>query len=158
MMGVLTKIKERNFKMVTRTVTAKAEEKSIRLDDHIPPPGHSTFVKKKVCLGGEVSAQLISIGGVRMQDGQTWQTASCIMSRTIKVNEDGLTLGDLSHLKSFQLTSSHKNRTTKGSVLPNLTNSASVDLSDEIYDSLDIVMYGGQFVDKITTSGEVLTI
>ena len=67
-------------------------------------------------------------------------------------------LGDLSHLKSFQLTSSHKNRTTKGSVLPNLTNSASVDLSDEIYDSLDIVMYGGQFVDKITTSGEVITI
>ena len=77
-----------------------------------------------------------------MAIGHTWQTASCMMSRTVKVNEDGLTLGDLTHLKSFQLTSSHKNRTTKVSVLPNL----------------DIVMYGGQFVDKIITSGEVITI
>lgn len=157
MLGSLVKIKERNFKLVTRTVTSKSEEQSIKDDNHIPPPGHLTFVKNKVWGGGEVSAQLISIGGTRMEDGRTWNMASTLMSRTVKITDDGLNLGSLSCLKSFQITAQHKNRTTKGSVVPNLTNAAGVDLDNEVFDRMNVVMYGGQYADRIVTSGEIVT-
>lgn len=158
MLGSLVKIKERNLKLVTRTVTAKSEEQSISNDDYIPPPGHLTFVKNRLLRGGDVSAQLISLGGTRMEDGRTWNNASTLMSRTVKISGDGLDLGNLTNLKSFQVTAEHKKKTTKGSVIPMLTNAAAVDLSEEISDQISVVMYGGQYVDRIVTCGEIVTI
>ena len=86
------------------------------------------FLKNAAIVGNNVKGQMVSLGGVRMQDGCTWKTASTLVSRTIKITDDCLDLGQLSTLKSFQITSSHNNRTTSGSVIPLLTNAATVDL------------------------------
>ena len=158
MYGSMIKIKERKQRLVTHTVTAKAEEMSIKDDEYVPPSGHLSFVKNKRVLGSKVSAQILTVGGARMEDGRTWKTASTLMSRTIEIDDEGLNLGELTHLKSLQLTASHKNKTTKGSVLPCLTNSAGVDLSSPVFDSLNIVIYGGQSTDRIVTCDEVITI
>ena len=143
MFGSMIKIKERKQKMLTRTVTAKAEEISIKDDEYVPPSGHLSFVKNRSVVGSKAKAQILTVGGARREDGRTWKTASTIMSRTIEIDNDGLNLGELTHLKSIQLTSSHKNKTTKGSVLPCLTNSAGVDLSSPVFDELDIIIYEG---------------
>ena len=158
MFGSMIKIKERKQKMLTRTVTAKAEEISIKDDEYVPPSGHLSFVKNRSVVGSKAKAQILTVGGARMEDGRTWKTASTIMSRTIEIDNDRLNLGELTHLKSIQLTSSHKNKTTKGSVLPCLTNSAGVDLSSPVFDELDIIIYGGQFTDRVVTSDDVITI
>ena len=60
-------------------------------------------------------------------------------------------------MKSFQITSEHNKKTSKGSVTPILTNAAAIDLIDETSNEISIVMYGGQFADIIVTSGEVVT-
>ena len=158
MFGSMIKIKERNLKVVTRTVTAKSEEKSLKDDDFMSPAGHLMFVKNIRSLGGNVRAQLISIGGARMEDGRTWGFANTLISRILKIEDDGLDLGQLTYLKSFQLTSSHNNKTTKGSVIPCLTNSAGVDLDSVAFDNINLILYGGQFTDKIITSDEIINI
>ena len=76
----------------------------------------------------------------------------------MKIEDDGLDLGQLTYLKSFQLTSSHNNKTTKGSVIPCLTNSAGVDLDSVAFDNINLILYGGQFTDKIITSDEIINI
>lgn len=154
----MIKIKERRHQLVTRTVTVKSEDRSIKDDDYVSPAGHLTFVKNRTTNGEEVSAQLLSVGGARMEDGRTWSTASTLMSRTILISRESLELGELTHLRSFQLTSSHNNRTTKGSVVPCLTNAAGVDLESPVFDTLNIIIYGGQYTDKIVTSDDVVTI
>ena len=79
------------------------------------------FLKNAVIVGDNVKGQMVSLGGVRMQDGRTWKTASTLTSRTIDITDDCLDLGQLTTLKSFQITSSHNNKTTLGSVIPLLT-------------------------------------
>lgn len=158
MMGSFLKIKERNLKLVTRTVTAKAEEQNIKDDNYIPTSGHLMFLKNKVVDGEDLRAQMISLGGVRMSEGRTWSMASTLMSRTLEITDDGLTLGDLTTLKSFQVTASHKNKTSKGSVTPNLMNATAVDLESDESFLMKVVIYGGQFTDAIVTSDEVITI
>ena len=59
-----------------------------------------------------------------MEDRRTWNTASALMSRTLEITDDTLDLGELTILKSTQTTASHKNKTTKGSVIPGLINAA----------------------------------
>ena len=109
-------------------------------------------------LNDHVSAQLFSLGGTRMEDVCSWGFSSTIMSRTLQITGNGLELGNLTHLKSFQAASSHKNRTTKDNVIPNLLNAGGVDLNSEMFVSLDIVLYGGQFADRIVTSDEIMAI
>lgn len=158
MLGAFVKIKEQQIKLVTRTVTSKSEQKNITDDNYIPPSGHMMFIKNKLVNGSDVCAQLVSLGGAKMADGRTWSMASSLMSRTVEISEDGLNLGNLTVLKSFQITASHKNRTSKGSVTPNLMNAAGVDLEPEESSIMNLVIYGGQFTDKVVTSDEVITI
>ena len=158
MLGTFVKIKERINKMVTRTVTTKAEEQNIKDDNYISPSGHMMFLKNKVVDGPNISAQLVGLGGARMSDGRTWSMASTLMSRTIDISGDDLELGDLTVMKSFQITSSHKNKTCMGSVTPNLINAGATDLEPEESFLLRVVIYGGQFTDKIVTSDEVILI
>ena len=61
-------------------------------------------------------------------------------------------------MKSTQTTASHKNKTTKGSVIPGLINAAAVDLEYETLDNMKVVIYGGQFVDRIVTSDQIFVI
>ena len=119
------------MKLMTRTVTGKAEEASIQDDNYIPPPGHVMFLKNKSVDGNNLIGQMISLGGVRMEDGRTWSLANNLMSRTIKISENCLELGDIAMLKSFQITASHKTKTSKGSVTPALLNAGAVDLEPE---------------------------
>ena len=80
MFGSFVKLKERNLKLVTRTVTAKAEEQNVKDDNYIPPPGHVMFIKNKLVSGTDVRAQLISLGGTRMEDGRTWGMSNTLMN------------------------------------------------------------------------------
>ena len=116
------------------------------------------FLKNAVIVGDNVKGQMVSLGGVRMQDGRTWKTASTLTSRTIDITDDCLDLGQLTTLKSFQITSSHNNKTTLGSVIPLLTNAAAVDLQSSAFDDLEVILYGGQYCDRVVTSNEVITI
>ena len=95
MFGSFIKIKEKNFKLVTRTVSTKAEEQNIKDDNFIPSSGHAMWLKKKVLIGRNVVGQCISLGGYRMEDGRTWNTASALMSRTLEITDDTLDLGEL---------------------------------------------------------------
>ena len=158
MIGSFVKIKERHLKMITRTVTSKAEEQNVKEDNYISPSGHLMFVKNKHIEEDSLRAQLVSLGGARMSDSRTWSMASTLMSRTLKISEDGLVLGDLTVLKSFQITSSHKNKTSKGSVTPNLINAGAVDLEPEESFLMNVIIYGGQFTDKVVTSDDIISI
>ena len=146
------------MKLMTRTVTGKAEEASIQDDNYIPPPGHVMFLKNKSVDGNNLIGQMISLGGVRMEDGRTWSLANNLMSRTIKISENCLELGDIAMLKSFQITASHKSKTSKGSVTPALLNAGTVDLEPDTSFLLRIVLYGGQYTDRVTTSDDIVTI
>ena len=158
MLGSFVKVKERQMKMVTRTVTGKAEEASIQDDSHIAPPGHVMFLKNKNVDGDNITGQMINLGGVRMEDGRTWSMSNNLMSRTIDINENRLELGDLTMLKSFQITASHKSKTSKGSVTPALLNAGAVDLEAETSFLLDVILYGGQYTDRVITSDDIIRI
>ena len=45
--------------------------------------------------GTDVRAQLISLGGTKMEDGRTWGMSNTLMSRTVDISEDALELGEL---------------------------------------------------------------
>ena len=111
MFGSFIKLKEKTFKLVTRTVTTKSEEQNVKQDNFIPASGHLMFLKNKSVCGRDVSGQLISIGGTRMTDGRTWNIASSLMSRTLEVKDNSLELGELTSLKPLHKTASHKNKT-----------------------------------------------
>ena len=79
MFGSMIKIKERNLKVVTRTVKAKSEENSLKDDDFMSPAGHLMFVKNVTIVGGNVRAQLISLGEARMEEDCTWGFANTLI-------------------------------------------------------------------------------
>ena len=81
-----------------------------------------------------------------------------LLQELIDITDDCLDLGQLTTLKSFQITSSHNNKTTLGSVIPLLTNAAAVDLQSSAFDDLEVILYGGQYCDRVVTSDEVITI
>ena len=66
MLGSFVKIKERIFKLKTRTVTTKAEEQNVKDDNFISPSGHLMFVKRReiVCSDVSVSSRDIFINFV----------------------------------------------------------------------------------------------
>ena len=72
--------------------------------------------------------------------------------------ENNVELGPVSILKSVQITASHKNKTCRGSVTPKLTNSAYVDMKASSSEEMELIIYGGQKVDLIRSSNEVIVI
>ena len=110
------------------------------------------FLKNHIITDTEVSGQLVSLGGTKMEDGRTWGSSQDLMSRTFSISNENIELGNLTSLKSFQVTSSHKNRTCSGSSIPRLTNAASCDLEPPESNTLRVIMYGGQSVDTGLTS------
>ena len=116
------------------------------------------FLKSRVSENTSLSAQLISVGGTKMEDGRTWSHSQDLMSRMIQITDTSLELGKLTHLKSFQVTSSHKNKTCTGSSTPRLMNAASCDLEPSESTSLRSILYGGQSVDSGLTSNEIVMI
>ena len=105
-----------------------------------------------------MSAQLISVGGTKMEDGKTWGHSQNLMSRTLKITDTSLELGNLTHLKSFAVTASHKNKTSSGSSTPRLMNAASCDLAPPESTGLKSILHGGQSVDSGLTSDEIVLI
>ena len=64
--------------------TDKAEEKLLDDDQYIPPPGQLAFVKGLRSHGDQSSAQIVSIGGSRMDEVRTWGHASELFSRSLE--------------------------------------------------------------------------
>ena len=60
-------------------------------------------------------------------------------------------------INSFQITSSNE-RTTKGSVIQQLTTPAYVDLEPQGSSNIHLVIFGGQSVDKYITSDDLVVI
>ena len=116
------------------------------------------FLKNHDSTPDEVSGQLISLGGTRMEDGRTWGYSQDLMSRTFKISDSNIVLDKLTSLKTFQVTSSHKNSTSKGSSTPGLTNAAFCDLEPPTSNIIRAIVYGGQKVDTGLTSDEVIKI
>ena len=116
------------------------------------------FLKNHQVQGSEVSGQLISLGGTKMEDGRTWGSSQDLMSRSFKITNSSIDLGKLSTLKSFQITASHKNRTSSGSSTPRLMNAAACDLENETSTEIKAILYGGQSVDNALTSDEIVLI
>ena len=110
------------------------------------------FLKNHDSTPDEVSGQLISLGGTRMEDGRTWGYSQDLMSRTFKISDSNIVLDKLTSLKTFQVTSSHKNSTSKGSSTPGLTNAAFCDLEPPTSNIIRAIVYGGQKVDTGLTS------
>ena len=104
----------------------------------------------------KISFNLVSMSGVRMEDGRTWSNSSKIFSRKIVLKNDGFET-ELKVLNSFEVTSSNE-KTAKGSVIPQLTNPAYVDLEPPESANLHLVIFGGQAVDKYTTSDDLIII
>ena len=77
---------------------------------------------------------------------------SFIMARTLEIKDGSLELGDLTGLKPFQITASHKNKRARASVIHNLMNAAGIDLESEMFDHKKVSIYGRQFADGIITS------
>ena len=113
-------------KSTAQTVTMKSEEKSIADGGYISPPGHLSTIKYVQKIENNISFNLVSMSGVRMEDGRTWSNSSKIFSRKIILKNDGFET-ELKVLNSFEVTSSNE-KTAKGSVIPQLTNPAYVDL------------------------------
>ena len=116
------------------------------------------FLKNHVVNEGEVSGQCISLGGTKMEEGRTWGSSQDLMSRNFKISNSSLEMEKLSSLKSFQIPSSHKNRTCSGSSTPRLMNAAAIDLEPTNLSHLRVVMYGGQSADTGLTSDEIVVI
>ena len=116
------------------------------------------FFKKFKTDGVEVCGQMLSLGGTKMEEGRTWGQSQDLMSRTIRLTNSSLEVGKLSHLKSFHVTSSHKNRTSSGSSTPRLMNAASCDLEPQESSEIRAVIYGGHLVDTGLTSDEIVVI
>ena len=116
------------------------------------------FLKNHQTVNSEVSGQLISIGGTKMEDGRTWSHSQVLFSRGFQVTNSGINLEKLTHLKSFQVTSSHKNKTSSGSSTPRLMNAAFCDLETPESSEIKAVIYGGQSVDSGLTSDEIVII
>ena len=120
--------------------------------------GHAMFLKNHKVQGNQVTGQLVSLGGTKMEDGRTWNHSRDLMSRTFEITDASAELGKLSTLKSFQVTSSHKNRTCSGSTTPRLMNASYVDLEGPESGILKAVLYGGQSVDTGLTSDYIIMI
>ena len=93
-----------------------------------------------------------------MEDGRTWGSSQDLMSRTLTISDSTIELGTLTNLKSFQVTSSHNNRTSSGSSTPRLMNAAACDLESSESDEINSIIYGGQKVDNGLTSDEIVLI
>ena len=78
------------------------------------------------------------------------------MSCKVIVGDTKVELGEIKTLKSFQTTSSHKNKTCKGSVIPKLMNASWVDLEPEESNKINLILHGGQNVDTLKTSDDVI--
>ena len=126
--------------------TAKAEEKLLDDDQYVPPPGHISFLKRKVSEGGAGKASIVTLGGVRMQESRTWKYASELFCRNISWSSDAFVVGDLKRLKSFQVTTT-KARTATGSVLAPLFGPTFVDLEPEESDSFHLLITFGEDVE-----------
>ena len=59
-------------KSTAQTVTMKSEERSIAEGSYISPPGHLSSIKNIQIKENETSFDLVSMSGVRMEDGRTW--------------------------------------------------------------------------------------
>ena len=144
-------------KQTAQVVTMKAEERSINDGSYISPPGHLSTVKNLIKNETELSFNLVTMSGVRMEDGRTWPNAGKMFSRKVILKEDNFDTKTLKVLSSFQVTSS-SDRTTKGSVIPELINSAYIDLEPPKSENMHLVIFGGQYVDKYTTSDDLVII
>ena len=138
---ILRDVYERTRPALTRTVTSKAEEKSIRNDNHVQPAGHLTVVKNLTYDDDTISEQLISLGGTRMEEQQTWGFSQDLMSRSVEITRENVNIGEIQTLKSIQLLASHKNRTTLGSVIPKLMNPSYVDLEAPESNKINLVIH-----------------
>ena len=67
------------WRCLERTVTSKAEEKTISNDNHVQPAGHLTVVKNLTYDDDTISGQLISLGGTRMEEQRTWGFSQDLM-------------------------------------------------------------------------------
>ena len=145
-------------KSTAQTVTMKSEEKSIADGGYISPPGHLSTIKNVQKIENKISFNLVSMSGVRMEDGRTWSNSSKIFSRKIILKNDGFET-ELKVLNSFEVTSSNKKTAKfKGGVISQLTNPAYVDLEPPESANLHLVIFGGQAVDKYTTSDDLIII
>ena len=138
---ILRDVYERTRPALTRTVTSKAEEKSIGNDNHVQPAGHLTVVKNLTYDDDTISGQLISLGGTRMEEQQTWGFSQDLMSRSVEITRKNVNIGEIQTLKSIQLIASHKNRTTLGSVIPKLMNPSYVDLEAPESNKINLVIH-----------------
>ena len=55
-----------------QVVTMKSGEKSISDCSYISPPGHVSTLKNVSVTEDAISLQLVTMAGVRMEDGRTW--------------------------------------------------------------------------------------
>ena len=144
-------------KSTAQTVTMKSEERSITEGSYISPPGHLSSIKNIQIKDDETSFDLVSMSGIRMEAGRTWPNSSKIFSRKVILKNNSFDTNNLRVLNSFEITSSNE-KTNKGSVIPQLSNPAYVDLEPPESKNLHLVIFGGQSVDKYTTSDDLIVI
>ena len=88
-------------KSTAQTVTMKSEERSITEGSYISPPGHLSSIKNIQIKDDETSFDLVSMSGIRMEDGRTWPNSSKIFSRKVILKNNSFDTNNLRVLISF---------------------------------------------------------
>ena len=137
--------------------TAKSEEKRLEDDQYVPPPGHISFLKEKVCDGTTGKAKLVTLGGARMQETRTWKFAAELFCRNFCWSSGAFVLDDLLRLKCFQVTTTSA-RTCTGSVTTPLFGATFVDLEPEESNKFHLIIAFGEDVERFVSNSSILEV
>ena len=136
--------------------TKKAELKSIKKHDYVPPPGHISFLKPGKAADGMFKAHLIFHNGVVWEHGRTWDFSEDWFCLDIVWNSNSINTGDLKYVQAF-----HTTTKPSGAAMENCSTSlgyvqaAAVDISDEGSEEFKFILFGGQSTETATTSNRL---
>ena len=134
----------------------KAELKSIKKHDYVPPPGHISFLRPGKDEDGMSRCHLIFHNGVVWEHGRTWDFSEDWFCMDIAWKSDSITTGDLKYVQAFHTTSK-----PSGAAMENCSTSfgyvqaAGSDMSNDDSDCFKFVMFGGQSTETATTSNRL---
>ena len=144
-------------KPTAQMVTKKNEEKSISDGTYISPPGCIGVLKNVTINGDQISFDLVTLGGVKMEDIRTWTNSNKIFIRNINLDKNRFDCKNLKVVNSFQVTKTTA-KTASGSAIPELITPSYVDLEPQESNLIHLIVYGGQKVDMYETNDDIIII
>ena len=141
---------------LTDTKTKKAEMKSIKKHDYVPPPGHIGFLKHGPVEDGFSTSHLIFHNGVVWEHGRTWDFSEDWFCMDIVWKSDSISTGDLKYVQAFHTTTKPAGAAMERcSTSMGYVQAAGVDVSDDDHEHFKFVLFGGQSTETATTTNRL---